>query len=245
MAVELQLGLALPTVLIGNPIAVKGLLFDLNRSSAYSDDDESDASTEFSGSQISIRSCGDRSGSRSAIAKKKIKRSFEESSESDCASTDTPPTLPLLLWNKKPKDDDDLPNFNRTCNLNLIKNGEETEGIVGWPPIKSYWKKQRGQEPAAARNGGGRGGGGARLYHYVKVQIEGVLITRKIDLNLHQSFETLTSAILFMFGRGHENAEEYNLTCQDKEGDWLLAANMPWRTLVESVQRLKLMRKEE
>lgn len=231
MAVELQLGLALPTVSIMNPIAINGL-FDLNSSSYHSDDDQSDASTKFCRSPISIRRSGDRSGSCWK------KRSFQESTESDCASTDTPPqNLRLLLWNKQPKDDDHLPNGDKTCNLNLIRNGDETEGIVGWPPIRTYRKKQRGQD---TRIGGGIGSNGL----YVKAQIEGVLITRKIDLNLHHSYRTLSSSLLFMFGRGHESAEGYKLTYQDKEGDWLLADDLPWRTFIGSVQRLKLMRKE-
>ncbi|KAM0031045.1 putative transcription regulator AUX/IAA family [Helianthus debilis subsp. tardiflorus] len=37
--------------------------------------------------------------------------------------------------------------------------------------------------------------------------------------------------------------EDVKLTYQDKEGDWLLAGDVPWGLFVENVKRLKLVKK--
>ncbi|KAL2929643.1 Auxin-responsive protein IAA13 [Bienertia sinuspersici] len=130
----------------------------------------------------------------------------------------------------------------------------EDDGVVGWPPIKSYRKKlndayhqqhRHGRNFPAMENGG-RGGccGGLRSM-FVKVQIEGFFITRKIDLKLYHSYEALISSLLTMFGKEQDTMHDYELTYQDGDGDWLLAGDVPWSAFVESVQRLKLRRKDD
>ncbi|OIT01448.1 PREDICTED: auxin-responsive protein IAA29-like [Nicotiana attenuata] len=152
-------------------------------------------------------------------------------------------TLPLLVWDKVNEHDE-------------RKDGDE-EGVVGWPPVNSLRKKLCHQNRRAGgamnyvtvENGGGgsgSGGGGRRSNSkYVKVKMEGVGIARKIDLSLFQSYGTLTDTLIAMFGKSKENGDAYELTYQDKEGDWLLAGDVPWRTFVGSVQRLKLVRDED
>ncbi|VFQ97474.1 unnamed protein product [Cuscuta campestris] len=75
--------------------------------------------------------------------------------------------------------------------------------------------------------------------------MEGVGIARKIDLNAHSSYASLTSSVITLFGRDEEDVEAYALTYQDKEGDWLLAGDVPWGTFIQSVQRLKLVKRED
>ncbi|XP_060171119.1 auxin-responsive protein IAA20-like [Lycium barbarum] len=151
-------------------------------------------------------------------------------------------TLPLLVWDKA---DDDHSEPQR-------KDGYEA-GVVGWPPVNSLRKilchqSSRGGGGAVnyvmVENGGGSSGRGS-LYKYVKVKMEGVGIARKIDLSLFQSYGTLTDTLISMFGKSKENGDAYKLTYQDKEGDWLLAGDVPWRTFVGSVQRLKLVTDED
>lgn len=93
--------------------------------------------------------------------------------------------------------------------------------------------------------GGGGSGGRGSIYKYVKVKMEGVGIARKIDLTLFHSYNKLTDTLISMFGKSKEIGDVYKLTYQDKEGDWLLAGDVPWRTFVGSVQRLKLIRDED
>ncbi|XP_065848824.1 auxin-responsive protein IAA29 [Euphorbia lathyris] len=83
---------------------------------------------------------------------------------------------------------------------------------------------------------------------YVKVKMEGVAIARKINLRLFNSYPTLTQFLINMFPKCQHEVEEedgrvvYTLTYQDKYGDWLLAADVPWKTFIESAQRLELQR---
>ncbi|THF99223.1 hypothetical protein TEA_020998 [Camellia sinensis var. sinensis] len=139
----------------------------------------------------------------------------------------------------------------QTLPLNRIE-GEE-EGVVGWPPIKAWRKKlcHNNSIGSGARNeglvenvyGGITGGNGGGLKStYVKVKMEGVAIARKIDLSLHYSYQTLMDTLVGMFGRGQANVKAYKLAYQDRDGDWLLAGDVPWSSFTESVERLKLLK---
>jgi len=86
------------------------------------------------------------------------------------------------------------------------------DAIVGWPPIKSHRKKLHHQKDAHHRNrrpGGtfavveNGGGSGGSQSMFVKVQMEGCGLTRKIDLRLHHSYESLIYSLLTMFGKGN------------------------------------------
>ncbi|XP_022756491.1 uncharacterized protein LOC111304230 isoform X2 [Durio zibethinus] len=91
--------------------------------------------------------------------------------------------------------------------FNLWFDRNDGQGLVGWPPVKTWGKKLRREVPndeadnnpmvAAAENGCG---GSASNSTYVKVKMEGVAIARKIDLSVHHSFETLINTLMKMFG---------------------------------------------
>ncbi|KAE8657882.1 AUX/IAA transcriptional regulator family protein, putative isoform 2 [Hibiscus syriacus] len=162
---------------------------------------------------------------------------------------DIPKTLSLLLWTKQPNDDDDDPepeDLEHSFSSAIFTNDEE--GLVGWPPVKTWRNKLQRQIP----NGGADnnhvasendcGGNRASNSTYVKVKMEGVGIGRKIDIGVHHSFETLTTTLMTMFDIFDENRKNFKLTYQDKEGDWLLAEDVPWRTFVGSIKCLKLIR---
>ncbi|XP_052187375.1 auxin-responsive protein IAA11-like [Diospyros lotus] len=104
---------------------------------------------------------------------------------------------------------------------------------------------------------------------FVKVNMDGNGIGRKVDLNAHRSYETLAQALENMFCRPtttagpnmdeHDvNAEqivshsklldgssEFVLTYEDKEGDWMLVGDVPWGMFLSSVKRLRIMRTSE
>uniref|UniRef100_A0A5B7AWQ0 Auxin-responsive protein n=1 Tax=Davidia involucrata TaxID=16924 RepID=A0A5B7AWQ0_DAVIN len=212
---ELQLGLALSS----NPI--KG--FDLN-SYVYEPKEVlgSDSLNHF-GSCLSTKSIMDH---------KKNKRCFDEAFGQSI--DDVPQTLPLF-WNSQPNQED----YHKELHHNsFITNKIGDEDVVGWPPIKSWRKKLSYQNHGGHNGGGGRGSKSM----YVKVKMEGVAIGRKIDLSQHRSYQTLTDALIGMFWKCQENVKAYKLAYQDKEGDWLLAGDLPWRTFIRSAQRLKLLR---
>ncbi|KAJ0532434.1 putative transcription factor interactor and regulator AUX-IAA family [Helianthus annuus] len=145
-----------------------------------------------------------------------------------------PQTLPLLFCNKSNQEhdvnDDAINDVESTFIFINHKTKGEENGVVGWPPVKSSRK--------TLCHRGGWGGGSKSTY--VKVQMEGDGIARKINLNLHHSYNTLVHALAQMFGKCNEDVK---LTYQDKEGDWLLAGDVPWGSFVENVKRLKLVKK--
>ena len=72
------------------------------------------------------------------------------------------------------------------------------DGIVGWPPIKS-WRKRLCHENHVVRPWNNACGGRVSNSMYVKVKMDGVGIARKVDLSQHDSFETLTETLMDMF----------------------------------------------
>ncbi|KAG6411193.1 hypothetical protein SASPL_129271 [Salvia splendens] len=116
------------------------------------------------------------------------------------------------------------PNVSLACNS---KDGY----VVGWPPVR-WWRKQLWH-----RNR--RGGGRAANSLYVKVKMEGVGITRKIDLRLHRSHRSLANSLIALFQKGEENVG-YKVMYQNKEGEWLQAEDVTWECFIKSVRRLKL-----
>ncbi|XP_076901282.1 auxin-responsive protein IAA7-like [Bidens hawaiensis] len=152
--------------------------------------------------------------------------SLSSSSSSVSSCSRVPRTLPLLVWNKTYDcDADDEVQSDST----FVQHRDEG-GAIGWPPLKLCRKKVCHPK---IRNGGGGGegdydgdddGGGARSM-YVKVHMEGMGIARKVDLNMHQSYQTLVHTLATMFGKRYEDVQ---LTYQDKDGDWLLAGDVPW-----------------
>ncbi|WRX32653.1 AUX/IAA domain - like 10 [Theobroma cacao] len=244
MCMELQLGLALPST---PPIPIK--MFDLN-SYGY-EPREALGSNILSWPLLKLGPCDSNninssSSSSSSSSGGSRKRGFDEVVLFD-ENRAVPKTLPLLLWSNQPNDEDDPKDLEDNSSSAIFKN--DGEGLVGWPPVKTWRKKQRRQIPdggaqnnrvaAAADNGCGVRASNST---FVKVKIEGVAIARKIDLSVHHSFETLTSTLMRMFGISDENWKCFRLTYLDREGDWLLAEDVPWRTFIRSLKCLKLIR---
>ncbi|KAL3585474.1 hypothetical protein D5086_012341 [Populus alba] len=216
---ELQLGLGLPS-----EKTMKGL--DLN---SYVSEPK-----ELLGSgQLHLGSCSWFSANDNDK-----KRSFIDASEESSRNEDVPRTLPLLVWNNQPNEEDDPPkDLDNHCNYSFSSNKSdgESDGIVGWPPIKFKRKKlsrQNSRVPEVNRavdNGCEDCQARSSNSMYIKVKMEGVGIARKIDVSLYRCFPTLKHTLLDMFGICHENSSNYSLTYQDREGDWLLAEDVPWR----------------
>ncbi|CAN4099830.1 unnamed protein product [Withania somnifera] len=171
----------------------------------------------------------------------------------DCNKFVEPKTLPLLIWNGQPNEEEDGHHKRRSTFEACYQEIKEENGVVGWPPIKSWRKKQLNHE--------GGGGWNTNIYHrnnnnddnvgrirnslYVKVKMEGIAIGRKIDLRLYNSYQLLTNTLLQMFPTYEscdDNDEHFTLLYQDKEGDWMLAGDVPWETFMEKVQRILILR---
>ncbi|XP_015937411.2 LOW QUALITY PROTEIN: auxin-responsive protein IAA29-like [Arachis duranensis] len=190
------------------------------------------------------------------------KRSFEDYAFGQCSLNKT--TLPLLVWSGHPneEEEDDSNNGNihrRNIHLSNKNEGEENH-LVGWPPIKSWRKKELNhhhQYPTIIRNHNrmmqatnheNQNRREETNSFYVKVNMEGVTVGRKIDLMLYNSYQTLTHTLITMFAKYQDFEEDgasYKLTFQNEQGDWLLAGHVPWQSFIGTVRRLAILRNEK
>ncbi|KAG8046310.1 hypothetical protein GUJ93_ZPchr0008g12006 [Zizania palustris] len=142
--------------------------------------------------------------------------------------------------------------------------------LVGWPPVRSFRKNLSTSKPADAEDPSkvvkssseeGHGPGDATDVRrqptmFVKVNLEGYAVGRKIDLTAHRSYGSLSRALQSMFhgflsdghGRIADRDDEqglekgakkrYVLVYEDNEGDRMLVGDVPWELFIASVKRL-------
>ncbi|KAH7423496.1 hypothetical protein KP509_12G058100 [Ceratopteris richardii] len=130
----------------------------------------------------------------------------------------------------------------------IVNDGPPSKNrVVGWPPVRSY-RRQTLAQPAET---------------FVKVNMDGITVGRKVDLNAYSSYESLLQALEEMFqpsinvaqvtsSREHDlkhfllaSDSEYVLTYEDKDGDWMLVGDVPWSMFVSTVKRLRITRGSE
>ncbi|KAF2323298.1 hypothetical protein GH714_034516 [Hevea brasiliensis] len=109
--------------------------------------------------------------------------------------------------------------------------------VVGWPPVRDYRKNAM------------------KSCKYVKVAVDGAPYLRKVNLEMYNSYEQLLSALEDMFScftirnylneRKMVNGVENVPTYEDKDGDWMMLGDVPWKMFVESCKRLRLMKSSE
>ncbi|OMO86552.1 AUX/IAA protein [Corchorus capsularis] len=162
--------------------------------------------------------------------------------------------------------------------------------VVGWPPIRAYRmnslvnqakapraEEEKGigeKEKSKDANSKKKPNNGKQINSavnekghlgFVKVNMDGIPIGRKVDLNAHSCYESLAQALEDMFLRSVptinsigaekeqvtkpskllDGSSEFVLTYEDKEGDWMLVGDVPWRMFLSSVRRLRIMRTSE
>ncbi|KAK8524881.1 hypothetical protein V6N13_015878 [Hibiscus sabdariffa] len=150
--------------------------------------------------------------------------------------------------------------------------------VVGWPPIRSIRKnlasnsssklasespsvdpphKAASEKPAAEPNG---------KTLFVKINMDGVPIGRKVDLKAYDSYEKLSTAVDELFrgllaaqrdspaggtvnkqegGSVLDGSGEYTLVYEDNEGDSMLVGDVPWHMFVSTVKRLRALKSSE
>ena len=100
--------------------------------------------------------------------------------------------------------------------------------------------------------------------------MDGIPIGRKVDLQIYDSYQKLSSAVEELFRgfleaqkdlscaeSGEQGAEDkifsglldgtgvYTLVYEDNDGDRMLAGDIPWKVFVSTVKRLRVMRRSE
>ncbi|KAK1373081.1 Auxin-responsive protein [Heracleum sosnowskyi] len=108
--------------------------------------------------------------------------------------------------------------------------------VVGWPPVRSHRKNILQQHKKEADATG----------MYVKVGMDGAPFLRKIDLKLYNNYPQLLEALQNMFKCtiGY-NGSEHAPTYEDKDGDWMLAGDVPWEMFITSCKRMRIMKASE
>uniref|UniRef100_A0ACD5X8E8 Uncharacterized protein n=1 Tax=Avena sativa TaxID=4498 RepID=A0ACD5X8E8_AVESA len=131
--------------------------------------------------------------------------------------------------------------------------------VVGWPPVCAYrkstfqqpsspaTKSKDGHEQEAAAAGKQRSGGGGGLY--VKVSMDGAPYLRKVDLRTYGGYGELRDALDKLFGCFSSpdacGAGQFAVAYEDKDGDLMLAGDVPWDMFIGSCKRLRIMRGSE
>uniref|UniRef100_A0A0D3GGF7 Auxin-responsive protein n=1 Tax=Oryza barthii TaxID=65489 RepID=A0A0D3GGF7_9ORYZ len=141
--------------------------------------------------------------------------------------------------------------------------------LVGWPPVRAFRKNLSTPKPADAddlmnkmkpcsdEGHGSRDAAQERRPSstmFVKVNLEGYAVGRKIDLKAHRSYDSLSQALQSMFHgflsdgiatRDNElqrmeegSKKRYVLVYEDNEGDRMLVGDVPWELFIASVKRL-------
>ncbi|KZV46440.1 hypothetical protein F511_11291 [Dorcoceras hygrometricum] len=145
--------------------------------------------------------------------------------------------------------------------------------VVGWPPIRAYRMNTLNNQAKNSSVEGDKGVCGnekdenskkkinhgsnkdeictkERIHPWlVKVNVDGLQIGRKVDVNAHMSYEMLAKTLEDMFFNPASNIQsekeqsthppklldaksEFVLTYEDREGDWMLVGDVPWGSKV-------------
>ncbi|XP_072967215.1 auxin-responsive protein IAA10-like [Typha angustifolia] len=140
-----------------------------------------------------------------------------------------------------------------------------SQAVVGWPPIRSFrmnslsnLSKDNISNISKESNGEKKARSLVGSSLFVKVNMDGDPIGRKVDLSAHQSYESLALSLELMFlkptitpGSSFHTAKAsklldgssgFALTYEDREGDWMLVGDVPWEMFLDTVKRLRIMR---
>ncbi|PHU21557.1 Auxin-responsive protein IAA12 [Capsicum chinense] len=157
--------------------------------------------------------------------------------------------------------------------------------VVGWPPIRAYRMNSLVNQSKVLNADEDKGAGSndkkehskKKINHgntnddaasakekghlgFVKVNMDGLPIGRKVDLNAHTCYESLAETLEDMFFKSTKSGEkeqatnsfklldgssEFVLTYEDKEGDWMLVGDVPFGMFLNTVKRLRIMRTSE
>uniref|UniRef100_A0ACD6AIC2 Uncharacterized protein n=1 Tax=Avena sativa TaxID=4498 RepID=A0ACD6AIC2_AVESA len=139
--------------------------------------------------------------------------------------------------------------------------------VVGWPPIRSYRKNTMATSLSAPRSKDEVEAKQAPVAGclYVKVSMDGAPYLRKVDLKMYKNYKDLSLELekkfsCFTVGHGESNGKsgrdglsdcrlmdpksgaELVLTYEDKDGDWMLVGDVPWRMFTDSCRRMRIMK---
>lgn len=110
---------------------------------------------------------------------------------------------------------------------------QQQQEVVGWPPVRCYRRNVLTKPESDA---------GSKTM-FVKVSMDGAPYLRKIDLNLYNNYFDLLKALENMFNYIH-GCEYAAITYEDKDGDWMLAGDVPWDLFLTCCKRLRIIARD-
>ncbi|MCD9640266.1 hypothetical protein HAX54_025467 [Datura stramonium] len=151
--------------------------------------------------------------------------------------------------------------------------------VVGWPPIRSFRKNlassssvkpaTESQNVVQSKSANEKPMEICQKGLFVKINMDGIPIGRKVDLKAYDSYDKLSSAVDQLFrgllaaqndssagGKEKEGGEkaisglldgsgEYTLVYEDNEGDRMLVGDVPWHMFVSTVKRLRVLKSSD
>ncbi|KAL5226239.1 hypothetical protein ABZP36_014504 [Zizania latifolia] len=159
---------------------------------------------------------------------------------------------------------------------NATKARSAATPVVGWPPVRSFRRNlasssSKPAPPSSSQNGAASKDDGAAKEHgqkgrFVKINMDGVPIGRKVDLTAYGGYAELSSAVDKLF-RGLLAAQrdpvaadggevdaaagdmvgggEYTLVYEDDEGDRMLVGDVPWQMFIATAKRLRVLKSSD
>lgn len=149
--------------------------------------------------------------------------------------------------------------------------------VVGWPPIRSFRKNlPSSSAKATPESPDGSPENAAKLETstkrlFVKINMDGIPIGRKVDLKAYDSYDKLSVAVDELFrdlraaaqrdpiAAGNQRSlqkeqvftglldgsGEFTLVYEDDEGDRMLVGDVPWEMFVSTAKRLRVLKSSE
>ncbi|KAK9087695.1 hypothetical protein Syun_030089 [Stephania yunnanensis] len=161
--------------------------------------------------------------------------------------------------------------YNSLVNQTKIPNNESGGNKLAVGSGKGNYEMAKNKEALDSKNKAdiGKGTRCAGRSLFVKVNMDGVPIGRKVDLSAHASYETLAQMLEDMFNgptstispicsrekdfgiegkkvsKLLDGSYDFVLTYEDKDGDWMLVGDVPWGLFLDTVKRLRIMKTSE
>ncbi|CAD6233168.1 unnamed protein product [Miscanthus lutarioriparius] len=151
--------------------------------------------------------------------------------------------------------------------------------VVGWPPVRSFRRNlaSSSSRPSPQSSSGHHrhhkvhDGGALDGAHkgglFVKINMDGVPIGRKVDLTAYGGYADLSAAVGKLFrgllaaqrdpaatagGEAEEEEQQepviggdYTLVYEDDEGDRVLVGDVPWEMFVATAKRLRVLKSSD
>lgn len=158
-----------------------------------------------------------------------------------------------------------------TNNASQARQRSPNTPVIGWPPVRAFRRNLATSSKASLEHQNGKKAARpeqtTKRAPFVKINMDGIPIGRKIDLNALGSYDELSLSVDKLFrgllaaqqdplDAGTEECSqeevaisglldgtgEYTLVYEDYEGDRVLVGDVPWGMFVSSVKRLRVLK---